>query len=275
MADLRAMSTPAEPVPAAPATDRSVTGSRPVPDPTSTELTSTELMSNEPTVTDPTAPDAAPARTAAARRAGRVLAAWTAVLAAVVLAVDQLTKWWAESALTVGGEPVPLVGDLLQLRLIHNPGAALSLATGMTWLLTIVVTVVVVVIVRMIGRLGSRGWAVALGLLLGGAVGNLVDRLVREPGFARGEVVDFIDYAGFFVGNVADIAIVGAAILIAVLSLMGIGIDGRREGDRAPDAEGGTDAVGQGADRAPDAQDATDAVGQDAARGGADDRAGA
>ena len=167
----------------------------------------------------------------------RVLIVWTAVLAAFVLAADQLTKWWAESALTVGGEPIPLVGELLQLRLIYNPGAALSIASGYTWILTIVVVVVVVFIVRAIGRLGSRGWAVALGLLLGGAVGNLVDRLAREPGFARGHVVDFIDYAGFFVGNVADIAVVTAAVLIALLSLRGIGLDGKRQSDDAAEGE--------------------------------------
>ncbi|MEV0893548.1 signal peptidase II [Promicromonospora sp. NPDC050262] len=167
----------------------------------------------------------------------RVLVAWTGVLAALVLAADQLTKWWAESALTPNAEPIPLVGDLLGLRLIYNPGAALSIASGYTWILTIVVTVVVVFIVRAIGRLGSRGWAVALGLLLGGAVGNLIDRLAREPGFARGHVVDFIDYAGFFVGNVADIAVVAAAVLIALLSLRGIGLDGKRHtGDEPADA---------------------------------------
>lgn len=162
----------------------------------------------------------------------RVLLLVTAVLAVVVLALDQLTKWWAESTLTEYGDPVSIIGELLQLRLVYNPGAALSIATGMTWVLTIVVVLVVIFILRLMRKLGSRGWAVALGLLLGGAVGNLVDRLVRDPGFARGHVVDFIDYAGFFVGNVADIAIVGAAIWIAVLSLLGIGVDGRREGDR-------------------------------------------
>lgn len=167
----------------------------------------------------------------------RVLVAWTGVLAAFVLAVDQLTKWWAESALDVNAPTIQLVGDLLGIRLIYNPGAALSIASGYTWILTIVVTVVVVFIVRAIGRLGSRGWAVALGLLLGGAVGNLVDRLVREPGFARGHVVDFIDYAGFFVGNVADIAVVSAAVLIALLSLRGIGLDGKRHTDDARTAE--------------------------------------
>ncbi|WP_369372041.1 signal peptidase II [Promicromonospora sp. Populi] len=167
----------------------------------------------------------------------RVLIVWTVALAAVVLAADQLTKWWAESALVENAQTIPLVGDLLGLRLIYNPGAALSIASGMTWLLTIVVVVVVVFIIRAIGRIGSRGWAVALGLLLGGAVGNLIDRLAREPGFARGHVVDFIDYAGFFVGNVADIAVVAAAVLIALLSLRGIGLDGKRHTDAEPDSE--------------------------------------
>ncbi|GAA1969570.1 signal peptidase II [Isoptericola halotolerans] len=141
--------------------------------------------------------------------------------------VDQLTKWWALSALTVG-ERIDLVGDLLGLSLVFNDGAALSIGSGYTGVLTVVVVVVVVVILRAIRRIGSVGWAVALGLLLGGAVGNLLDRLFREPGFARGHVVDMIAYADFFVGNVADIAIVVAAGLIVVLSFRGIALDGTR-----------------------------------------------
>ena len=56
----------------------------------------------------------------------------------------------------------------------------------------------------------------ALDQALGGAISHLGDRLFREPGFARGEIVDFIDYFGFFVGNVADIALVGGAIAIVL-----------------------------------------------------------
>ncbi|PRZ05566.1 signal peptidase II [Isoptericola sp. CG 20/1183] len=157
------------------------------------------------------------------------LGRWALLLAGAVLVVDQLTKWWALTALTEGVR-VPLLGDLLGLTLVFNPGAALSImANGYTWVLTIVVVAVVVVIFRAMRRLGSVGWTVALGLLLGGALGNLVDRLLREPGFARGEVVDMIAYADFFVGNVADIAIVVAAGLIVVLSFRGVGIDGSRE----------------------------------------------
>ena len=167
----------------------------------------------------------APAQPQPARR--RLLIV-IAVLAVVVLAVDLATKWWAEDALA-GGARIPLLGDLLGFMLIHNAGAALSIATGMTWVLTFVATAVVVVVIRASRRIGSRGWALALGLILGGALGNLADRFFREPGFARGHVVDFIAYGNLFVGNVADIAIVGAAGLIIVLALRGIRIDGTRE----------------------------------------------
>ena len=146
----------------------------------------------------------------------------------VVLLIDQLTKIWAVAALEPGVR-TPLLGDLLGLQLIRNDGAALSIASGMTWLLTIVATVVVVVIVRVSRRLGSRGWAVALGLLLGGALGNLVDRMVREPGPLHGHVIDFLAYWRLFIGNVADIAIVVAAVLVVWLTARGVHVDGTRD----------------------------------------------
>ncbi|MFC8921572.1 signal peptidase II [Cellulosimicrobium sp. NPDC057127] len=212
-----------------------------------------DVSSHRPADAAPPAPAPAGDEQQGRPRPRRRLVAWTVVLAVAVLALDQLTKWWAESALVLGDDTIPLVGDLLGLRLLYNPGAALSIATGMTWLLTIVVVAVVVVIVRMVSRIGSRAWAVALGLLLGGALGNLLDRFFREPGFARGHVVDFIDYAGFFVGNVADVAIVGAAVMIAVLSVMGIGLDGTRQGrddEAAPTGDGtADDAASAGEDR--------------------------
>lgn len=162
--------------------------------------------------------------------ASRARAGLLRLLAAVALACyvgDQVTKVLAVGALDPG-DRIPLVGSLVQLRLIRNPGAAFSLATGTTWLLTLVAVVVVVVVLRSARRLGSRGWAVALGLLLGGALGNLTDRLVRAPGLARGHVVDFIDYGGLFIGNVADIAIVAAALLVVLMGLRGVGLDGAR-----------------------------------------------
>lgn len=146
----------------------------------------------------------------------------------VAYAVDQATKALAVARLEPD-RPIALVGDLLQLRLTRNPGAAFSLATGRTWLITLVALVVIVAVLRSSRRLGSMPWAVALGLLLGGALGNLTDRLLREPGVGRGHVVDFIAYGQLFVGNAADVAIVTAAGLVVLLGLRGISLDGTRE----------------------------------------------
>ena len=182
-----------------------------------------------PTTTDDQ-PDAPPST----RRRALLITLFS--LSAVVLVLDQVSKAWAVSSL-VENERHDLVGNLLGFQLVFNPGAALSIATGMTWVLTIVATVVIVVVVRASRRIGSWAWAVALGLLLGGALGNLIDRLVREPGLARGEVVDFIAYADWFVGNVADIAIVSAAVLVVILAALGVHIDGTRDGHGAAEQD--------------------------------------
>ena len=181
---------------------------------------------------DPTHPDsthippATPAGPTPARR--RRLFLLLAGIAVVTYLLDQLTKWAAVRALT-DAEPSNLLGSFLRLELIRNPGAAFSIGTGNTWVLTIIAVVVLVVVIRVSRRLGSSGWAWALGLLLGGALGNLTDRIVREPGLGQGHVVDFLNYNGWFIGNVADIAIVGAAVLIGLLALTGRGVDGTRE----------------------------------------------
>jgi signal peptidase II len=151
-----------------------------------------------------------------------------ASIAVVTYLLDQLSKWWAIRALT-DEDPVDLIGSFLRLDLIRNPGAAFSIGTGNTWVLTIIAVVVLVVVIRVSRRLGSSGWAWALGLLLGGALGNLTDRIVREPGLGRGHVIDFLNYNGWFIGNVADIAIVSAAILIGLLAMTGRSVDGTRE----------------------------------------------
>ncbi|MEI2732717.1 MAG: signal peptidase II [Dermatophilaceae bacterium] len=163
-----------------------------------------------------------------AGRPARRLFALVAVLALTSYAADQASKAWAVAALT-DAPPRDLVGSVLRLVLIRNPGAAFSIGTGNTWVLSVLAVVVLVVVVRTSRRLGSLGWAWAFGLLLGGALGNLTDRLTRPPSFGQGHVIDFIDYNGWFVGNVADIVIVAAAGLIAVLAQRGIGVDGRRQ----------------------------------------------
>jgi signal peptidase II len=165
-----------------------------------------------------------------------------ALLVAVTLAVlvaDQLSKAWALRSLDATRQEV--LGDWLGLQLVFNPGAALGIGTGMTWVLTLVAIGVVVVVARVARRLGSTLWALSLGLLLGGALGNLMDRLFREPGFARGHVIDFIAYADWFVGNVADIAIVVAAGLIVIAVGRGERVDGTRETHGERDAHDGVD----------------------------------
>ncbi|MFB9378901.1 signal peptidase II [Kineococcus gynurae] len=147
-------------------------------------------------------------------------------VAAVLYAADQLTKVAAVASLEPG-VPYPVLGEIVQLRLIRNPGAAFSFATGMTWIFTIIATVVVVVVIRVSRRLRSRAWAVALGLLLAGALGNLTDRFLRQPGFARGHVVDFVQLPHWPIFNVADSCICAAAVLVAVLAFRNVGLDGR------------------------------------------------
>ena len=135
------------------------------------------------------------------------------VFAAAII-TDQASKMWARTALDAS-DPIPLIGQWLSLRLVHNSGAAFSFAAGKTWILTIF-TVVIIVLARRVHRASTL---LAIALLAGGAVGNLIDRLSAEPGFGVGHVTDFIAYGTWFVGNVADIWIVlGAPLLALALS---------------------------------------------------------
>lgn len=174
--------------------------------------------------TTPSETAATPGTPAPVRR--RTVGLLSAV-AITVLLLDQATKWIALERL-VEGERVPFLGDLLGWRLVFNPGAALSLGTSVTWVFTLAMVACAIAVIALAPRIASRAWAVGAGALLGGALGNLVDRLVRDPGFAVGHVVDFIDY-GVFIGNVADIGIVGAAVGFVLLTLIGLSWDGTRE----------------------------------------------
>jgi signal peptidase II len=160
-------------------------------------------------------------------------------IAVLVLALDIVTKTIAVAQLE-GREPVQILGGLIYLQLLRNPGAAFSMATGYTWVLTIVAIAVVVVIVRVSRKLRSTGWAVALGLVLGGAMGNLTDRIFRAPGPLQGHVVDMVspfapDGRAFAVFNLADSAITCGGVLLVLLALLGRELDGTRGGKKNKD----------------------------------------
>ncbi|MFS8103040.1 signal peptidase II [Lentzea alba] len=153
-----------------------------------------------------------------------------AVLAGVVLALDVLTKVLSVAFLE-DAEPIQLFGGVLYLTFVRNPGAAFGMAEGMTWILALIALGVVGFILWISRNLRSQPWAVGLGLVLGGAVGNLVDRLFREPGPMRGHVVDFLSLFDPFgrvwpVFNVADMAIVCGGATIVVLALRQHDYDG-------------------------------------------------
>ncbi|WP_424445603.1 signal peptidase II [Microbacterium sp. CH-015] len=162
------------------------------------------------------------------------------ILAALVLAADQFSKHLALTNLPYQ-EPVEVWGQFLQFYLTRNPGAAFSFGEEVTWVFTLVLAAAAVtIIVLAVTRIRSRAWAIVLGLLLGGILGNLTDRLLRDPGFLVGHVVDFINTPWMWLGmnpaiyNVADMFIVTMMIGVALLVLRGRRLDGSREGDDAP-----------------------------------------
>jgi signal peptidase II len=153
---------------------------------------------------------------------------WAAV-ALVGLGLDVATKIIAVNRLNPN-DPIPLLGGLLTLRLIRNPGAAFSQGAQFTYVFAgVAVIVLAFVIIRLVPRLRHPGWAVALGLLCAGVSGNLADRLFRPPGPFRGHVVDFLELPHWPIFNVADMCISGAAVLIMVLAVVrNVGVDGSR-----------------------------------------------
>jgi signal peptidase II len=162
----------------------------------------------------------------AARGAALTRLRWSLVLIALLtVALDAATKALVVARLEHRA-PVRLLDGFLTFEVSRNSGAAFSFAQGATVLFTLIAVGVVVVIVRTLPRLRSAGWAVTLGLLLGGAVGNLIDRLTRAPGVGRGAVVDFIHLPHFATFNLADSAITVGACLAVLLSLRGVEVDG-------------------------------------------------
>lgn len=199
-----------------------------------------------------------PADAATTRRRQRWSSAapWIAVgIALAVIAADQLTKLWAEQTLTQG-ERTQVLGDLLGLQLAYNAGAAFSLGTGVTWIFTIFAGIGTMIAIWFAWRVRSRAWAICIGLLLGGATTHFLDRLLRAPSFGQGHVVDFIAYFNWFIGNIADIAIFAGAVMLLVLTALGLSLRpavataesaGSAESESATEAQPETRAADPGA----------------------------
>ncbi|WP_422724076.1 signal peptidase II [Kitasatospora purpeofusca] len=136
---------------------------------------------------------------------------------------------------------IKVIGDVVTFQVIRNSGAAFGMGQALTVVFTMIASAVIVVIWRIARRLYSLPWAIALGLLLGGALGNLTDRLFRSPGVFRGHVVDFISVQHFAVFNLADSAIVCGGILVVLLSFRGSNPDGtvHQQADKGERADKG------------------------------------
>ena len=174
-------------------------------------------------VREPLAPSASGVEVRSTRQAS------IAIIAAAVLLLDQITKIWAASALD--DRTIHVVWKL-QLRLVRNPGTAFSLGEGKGPIFGVVACIVVLVLVRLARQPRSLMSAVGIALILGGAVGNVVDRIVRSPhGFLKGHVVDFIDFEFWPVFNVADMGVT-CGIILVIFELQEVS---RREA-RAPSA---------------------------------------
>lgn len=149
------------------------------------------------------------------RPSRRLLFAYSCAIAALTIAIDVISKQLTLHSLDTDTR-IPLLGDLLGLQVAFNTGAAFSIGSQLTPLITLLGIVASVLLVRAALRTKRRVTAAAVGLILGGAIGNLVDRIFAPPGFGSGAVTDFLAYGDLFIGNLADVAI-GAGIVLYLL----------------------------------------------------------
>lgn len=151
-------------------------------------------------------------------------------LALVLVTLDQASKTLALAELREG-ESVEVIPDLLWWRLAFNDGAAFSIGSGMTWIFTIISTSAVLLLSWYGPKAASTAWLVISGLVLGGASGNLIDRLVREPSFANGHVVDFIQIPfNFAIFNLADMFLVTGISVAVYRTIRGDNMGGHVRG---------------------------------------------
>lgn len=155
-----------------------------------------------------------------------------AAIAAVVIVIDVVSKYLVTKHLT-DGVSVKVVPGVIYFTLTRNGGAAFSMGTSHTFIFPLITLGVIGWIVWMGLKLRSVPWAISLGLVLGGAVGNLIDRIFRAPGVFEGHVVDFISLfnptgRGWAIFNIADSALCCGVVLAVILELTGRRRDGGR-----------------------------------------------
>lgn len=158
---------------------------------------------------------------------GRSAGILALVLAAVVFAIDQGTKYLVVTQMQLG-ERITVIDGLLWWYSIRNSGAAFSMGENVTWIFTLVMVAAAAVVLYLLRRTRALSWTLALGGLLGGICGNLFDRLFREPGFGSGHVVDFISVPNFAIFNIADSAICVCMAFIVLLNFKGLNLNGTR-----------------------------------------------
>jgi signal peptidase II len=141
--------------------------------------------------------------------------------ALVVILFDLATKAWAVARLENQSD-IKVIGEFLKFSFVRNPGAAFSFGTGVTWVFTLIAIAVTIAILLISKNVTNKPWAIALGGLLGGAVGNLIDRIFRSPEMFHGHVVDFISVPNYPMFNISDSAVVLSAIAMVILSMRGV-----------------------------------------------------
>ncbi|MGO1544170.1 MAG: signal peptidase II [Gulosibacter sp.] len=161
-----------------------------------------------------------------------------AAVAVVIFAADQIVKQLVVTNMREG-EIIEVIDGVLQWYFVRNPGAAFSMASGQTWVLSLVAVGVIVAVAILARRIRSARWAAVFGLVIGGALGNLFDRLFREPSFFQGHVIDYISTPWLIpaIYNIADMAIVGGMICFVLLTIFDIQLDGTRPSRKKDDSE--------------------------------------
>lgn len=141
------------------------------------------------------------------------------LIALVVIAIDQFTKWLIVKNMELG-ESIPIIDNVLYITSHRNRGAAWGILQNQMWFFYIITVIFVIGVIYYIQKYGKqdRLLGLSLALILGGAIGNFIDRVWRK------EVVDFIHTYifsyNFPVFNIADSALCIGVALILIQTLL-------------------------------------------------------